>query len=321
MLNCVNSLRRSICIALLIGLTGASADSGLGAEPGAQPALAPGVLSIVDAHPEEAETVTGPMELLSVMRGVQQWTPTSAASSETLASLAGNTTLRRPVWQLEFSYKPMRLIKYQGVDANGQPQDRAVWYLVYRLRNLGRHLLPKSSPDQFGHDEYSLKEVNHSVRFFPTFVLRDHEHKKTHKDRILPSIVAQIHAIEIKDPRIRLRDSVEISEAPIEISTKATDRPVWGVATWDSVDGTTDYFSVFVQGLSNSYQIMTASDGTQSLVYKTLQMNFWRPGDNQHPHVNEFRVGLPATEAKASPEMLSLYRMTEPASFRWLYLP
>lgn len=293
----------------------------LAAEPGAQPQLAPGVLTVVDAHPEESETVTGPMELLTVMHGVQKWTPATAATSETLEALARNTTLRRAVWQLEFSYKPMRLITYEVTDANGQPQEKAVWYLVYRIRNLGRHLLPKAAPDEFGHDAYTLQEVNHSVRFFPLFVLRDHEHKKIYQDRILPSMVQRIHAIEIKDPRIRLRDAVEISETPIDISTKATDRPIWGVATWDNVDGATDYFSVFAQGLSNAYQIMTADDGKQSLVYKTLQMNFWRPGDDQHPHVNEFRVGLPATEDKASPEMLDLYRMNDPLPFRWLYLP
>ncbi len=291
------------------------------AEPGVQPELAPGVLTTVDAHPEENETVTGPLELMSVMRGLKGWSPELAAPSETLSSLAASTTLRRPVWQLEFAYKPMRLIKYPIVDSQGETRERTVWYLIYRVRNLGRHLLPKAAQDEFGHDQYSLREVNHSVRFFPLFVLRDHENKATHKDHILPDVVARIHAVEIKDPRIRLRDSVEISESPIEVSTKATDRAVWGVATWDDVDGRTDFFSVYAQGLSNAYQIQTGKDGAQSLVYKSLQMNFWRPGDNEHQHVNEFRIGLPATEDKAAPQTLSLYRMPDPAPFRWLYLP
>lgn len=307
----------ALCLVLFVGAAVPAA------EPDQLPQLAPGVMTTVEAEPEEAETVSGPLELQEILRGIKGWQPNFAAPSETLESLAGSATLRRSVWQIEFSYKPMRLIKYTAVDSQGKPQERATWYLIYRIRNVGRHLLPKAATDEFGHDQYSFQAVNHTVRFFPLFVLRDHEWGRAYRDQILPSAVARIHAQEIRDPKIRLRDSVEMSESPLEISTQATDRGLWGVATWDGVDPRTDFFSVYVQGLSNAYRIETAKDGKDApeLTYKTLQLNFWRPGDTEHLHVNEFRLGLPATEDQASPEMLKRYSMPSPAPFRWVYLP
>ena len=308
-----------LCLAFSVVLRGLAN----AAEPDQLPILAPGVLTTIEAEPEEEETVSGPLELAEIIRGVKGWQPNFAAPSETLEALAGAATLRRPVWQLEFSYKPIRLVKYVGVDSQGQPEERATWYLIYRIRNLGRHLLPKAATDEFGHDQYTFQAVNHTVRFFPLFVLRDHEQGRSYRDQILPNAVARIHAQEIRDPKIRLRDSVEMSELPLEVSTKATDRGLWGVATWDGIDPRTDFFSVYVQGLSNAYHIEPADEKglPPSLTYKTLQLNIRRPGDTEHQHVNEFRLGLPATGDQASPAMLKRYGMPSPAAHRWVFLP
>ncbi|MEM8681232.1 MAG: hypothetical protein AAGF97_17940, partial [Planctomycetota bacterium] len=199
------------------------------------PNLAPGVLRIVESAPEERDTATGPAPLLELAAQAPDWQPNYAAGSETLLAIANQVTLRRTVWQLEFAYKPMRMITIGN---------QRIWYLVYRVTNPGRHLRPSPNPDSFGHDKYSVELVSKSVRFTPTFHLQSYEFDQQYRDQILPAAVERIHKIEIRDPKIRLYDSVSISSQPILPSTSTEDNSLWGVATWVGVDPRIDFFSV-----------------------------------------------------------------------------
>lgn len=292
------------------------------------PKLAPGVLKVIPAEPVEADTASGPREFVEVTRVAPQWQPHYAAETETLAGMAQRTTFRRPVWQLEFAFKPVRLLTVPILQGDGTAKARHIWYLLYRLRNTGGQLTPVAEKDEFGHDRFVLQPTERELRFFPVFVLKSHEFGKAYADRVMPEVLDKIHSIEIRDPRVTLYDSISITQVPIEPSTETLNREVWGVATWDNVDRRTDFFSVCVQGLTNAYRWEDADVADEGVAagrrffFKTLKLNFYRPGDSVHQHENEFRFGLPLTkDGKQNADLLKLYQLDEPADYTWVYQP
>ena len=58
-------------------------------------------------------------------------------------------------------------------------------------------------------------------------------------------------------------NSVEISGQPIPLSTATEDNSVWGVATWVDVDPRIDFFSIYINGLTNAYRWTDPRDGVQ----------------------------------------------------------
>ena len=280
------------------------------------PKLAPGVLKTIPGFPEEAETVTGPKDLLELSTETKAWKPNYIPENQTLAELASSVVLRRPVWQLEFSFKPMRLLTITGPDGSA----RRVWYLVYKVTNTGRHLLPVAEKDKFGNDFFQTKAGTKNVRFFPLFVLRAHEFDKSYSDRIIAGVKSRIHRIEIKDPNVTLHDSVSITKVAIEPNSETVDRGVWGVATWPAVDRRTDFFSVYVQGLSNAYKWDAQAGNATGLTYKTLQLNFWRPGDPVLESEKEFRYGIPSLPGDpGNAKVKTMYNMQDMAEYAWLF--
>ncbi len=278
------------------------------------PKLARGVLTVVPSDITEGDTVTGPISLHELADKAKDWEPNFIPKSDTLRNIAEHMTFRRPAWQFEFAGKPLRLVTVGSGDNRVN-----VWYLVYRLKNNGNHLRPVTKD---GGRSYGVETFDKTLRFFPSFVLRDHEHDVTYLDRIVPGALEKIHAIEIRDPNVPLYDSVRISRVPIEVSTEEVDRSVWGVATWTNVERRADFLSIYVQGLTNGYRWIAEPGKPRKYLFKTLQLNYWRPGDAVHEHEGEFRVGMPVFQE--GPELeraLSLYQMDERNDYRWLYLP
>jgi hypothetical protein len=68
------------------------------------------------------------------------------------------------------------------------------------------------------------------------------------------------------------------------------------VAIWDDVNPKTNYFSIFVAGLSNGWALTDPiPPATKPIVRrKTLQLNFKRPGDEFFPKSSEIRFVAPA---------------------------
>ena len=153
------------------------------------PKLAPGVLKTIPGFPEEAETVTGPKNLLDLSKLTSDWEPNYIPENQTLAELSKKLILRRSIWQLEFSFKPMRLLTIPGPDGT----TRRIWYLVYKVTNTGRHLMPVAEKDEFGNDLYQTRPGTKSIRFFPLFVVKAHEFDKSYADRILAGVKSRIH--------------------------------------------------------------------------------------------------------------------------------
>lgn len=316
--------RWALLTAMGCGLSAVSVDA-LAQLP--MPQLAPGVLKVIPAEPAEEETASGPRDFVEVSRVAPDWKPNFAAASETLAGLAASTTFRRPVWQLEFAFKPVRLLTLPVPNEDGTATARNIWYLLYRIRNTGSSLKPVAEKDEFGHDRFVLKEDEKDLRFMPLFVLKCHEYGKAYADHVMPEVLAKIHSIEIRDPRVKLYDSITITEAPISTSGTTVDREFWGVATWDNVDRRTDFFSIYVQGLTNAYRWEDSQVNQlgfaagRKYLFKTLQLNFYRPGDAVHEHGSEFRYGLPLTKGRPNAEMLNMYGLDEAADYTWIYLP
>ncbi len=280
------------------------------------PKLAPGVLKTIPATPLDEETVTGPRPLHAIADKAPGWQPHFSPENETLAALSTHVTFRRAVWQLEFSFKPMRMLVVDLPDGSIQ----RIWYLLYKVTNTGGYIKSVAEADEFGNDRFRTARGKRTERFFPLFVLRSHEFDKSYADHLIAGAVQRIHAIEIKDPRVQLHDSVSITRVPLKTSSETMDRGVWAVATWPAVERRTDFFSVYVQGLSNAYR-WEDGDGKQPLLtFKTLQLNFWRPGDAAFENEKEFRYGLPSLSGDQS-GTLSMYGLTEPAEFTWVFLP
>ena len=111
---------------------------------------------------------------------------------------------------------------------------------------------------------------------------------------MIPVATAYIQRRE--DPNRKLLDTIQI-EGDI-----APGKEVWGVATWADMDPSMDRFSIFVRGLSNAYQWIDQPGAFKpgdppgsgrKLIPKTLQLNFWRPGDDRFEHEAEIRYGIP----------------------------
>lgn len=236
--------------------------------------LAPGVMRTVPPNTEHDESYSRHdiVGLLSKAPnfGERPWSP---------SNMAKDVRMEHDVWALEFSYKPMRFIDVEIADASGRSQRKTVWYLVYRVTN----------------------RTDKPIKWVPRFLLHAQEARPAegepatgsyYPDRILANAVPAIQRRE--DPRRKLLNCVEMASEEILPSTEEEDNSVWGVATWRDIDPKTDLLSVYVQGLTNAYEIKVGEDGKwERFLRKTLQLNFWRPSDEFYAHEREIRVGIP----------------------------
>jgi len=187
--------------------------------------------------------------------------------------------------------------------------------MIYRVRNLGGHMRVTTKEDPKDadkadktHEESKIEFVDHPVFWFPKFTLESKvKDKKTgeeiflrYDDKVMPLAIDAIRKRE--DPKRKLLNCVEMSKAQVKVSTDSEDNSVYGVACWEDVDLRIDFFSVFVHGLTNAYRWTDPPEGVKKdakigegrkFVYKDLQLNFWRPGDEFHPNDQDFYYGIP----------------------------
>lgn len=312
------------------------------ARPPAAPAaarprvLAPGALTVIPPEIKEDETFNGPAPLPEITRGIAglAWTPGTLPKSDTLLEQANAVTLHHPVWCLEFSFKPLRMVHVDVPQSTGKMQRRLIWYLIYRVRNVGATLQPVPEKTPYGKTLYPKidKVAQPTIRFFPHIVLEASVRqlngtyqRKSYLDRLIPVAIAPIQERE-KLPKIL--NSVEMTQYPIPLSEERIDRGVWGVATWESVDPTTDFVAVYVKGLSNAYKVRDlgtydpAGPPANGRLFgsKVLQINFWRPSDQFFEHEQEVRYGIPiVSEPAEQAQILSHYGLQERVAYRWLY--
>ena len=251
------------------------------------------------------------------------WQPISEAKSRTLSEMAAGAVFPQQVWGLEFSCKPLRMIEVDVPQSSGLTQRRLVWYLVYRVRNTGVGLTPKVQVDGSFETEAAKGTP---VRFLPEFTLvsqdRDKVGEKVGKaylDRLIPAALEPIRRRELSQGT--LLDSVAMAEQSLPVESGRMQKGVWGVAMWDGVDPQMDFFSVFVGGLTNAYKWSDPAGAYQAgdppgkgrqFARKTLQLNYWRPGDELEQNEREIRYGT-------APGQGQLYDSGEGVAHQWVY--
>ena len=104
--------------------------------------LAPGVMTVIPRNMEEAETFSGPREFVELAEVAEEWEPNTLPESAILAEISQDTVFRHDVWQVEFAFKPLRMIEVDVPQPNGLLERKLIWYLVFRVRNPGQHLRP-----------------------------------------------------------------------------------------------------------------------------------------------------------------------------------
>ncbi len=229
--------------------------------------LAPGVGYLIDPEPhlEEAASRHDMIHVLNLHPtfGQRPWSP----------NLAKHVQYLHDVYYLEFWFKPVRLIWVDVPQPDGRFVRKQIWYMVYRVRNTGQK----------------------PVRFIPQFVLHAEDLKRYYPDRLVPVALKPIMERE-RPPRVLL-DTVQMASIELPPAEPGKANSIWGVACWEDVDPSTDFFSVYVQGLTNAYRREAVADAEGKkrwkFTRKTLQLNFWRPGDAVDPHDREIRFGRP----------------------------
>lgn len=336
--------RLTLCLSLGLALAGLAFVSPVAAQ---SRRLAPGVVTTIPSTPTDEEMFSGPRPLNEVPIAIPglDYKPNLHPKIETAFEKAKISTLRRTIWNLEFSFKPFRMVEVEMPQANGRIQRKLIWYMVYKVKNNGAHWKPLEKVETFReglvHTTYTKELTNtitifgkstEELRFFPHFVLDAVEFNKTYLDRVLPAAIATIRAREFPgDNKTPLFDSQSISEVPIAVSTPQADKSVWGVVTWEDVDPRTDYFSVYVQGLTNAYRYTDPPGGFKpndtpgtgrQLTLKTLRLNFWRPGDAIAENEGEVRFGMRIdADAGEQAKIFSLFKANERVDSEWLYRP
>ena len=285
--------------------------------------FAPGVVTTIppDLEPEETVSTHDLVEIRSNANA--KWQPELMTDSRTLYGMSEGVKFRRDVWCLEFAFKPLRMIRVDVPGPDGRVERKLVWYMVYSVRNTGATLKPVEQPDGVFTTEPGK---GGPVRFIPSFVLESHDLtadgrpiEKSYLDRIIPAAMTAIRARETRGQT--LLNSAEMAQQILEPGDGRADNRVWGVAMWTDVDPRIDFFSVYVGGLTNAYRWDDPAGaykpgdppGTgRTFTRKTLQLNFWRPGDEHLQDEKEIRFGVARGKG-------DLYDVSEGVAYRWVY--
>jgi hypothetical protein len=242
-------------------------------QSGAYRKLAPGVEVTIPAEikPEEKVSRHDLVEILAIY-------PDFGEGGVAGSSPAKKVRFPHEPQALEFTFKPMRFLRLDLPGTSGSLEPKLIWYMVYHVRN-------KSDKPMLFLPEFTLETKGKNPKVYPS--------------KLIPLAVPLIRRRE--DPNRALYNPIEAS-GEIPPSTPEADNSVWGVVTWDDIDPNTNQFSVFVRGLSTAYTwedpegAYKAGDPPGSgrvLKRKTLQLNFWRPGDAFYEHEAEIRYGTP----------------------------
>jgi hypothetical protein len=233
-------------------------------------ALTPAVAWAQEPPPKPAEPLESPPPLPDEPLGpVLKTTPVRRESPGPNVQLVDASPLprdREGIWILDFAFKPMRIVR---VDVPGKGR-RPVHYLYYRVIN----------------------RTGKPRMFVPRFTLVT-DTRRRNEDVTIPEAVRVIQARE--DATKDLYGAIDVvGVLPPSGGKQGVDDAIFGVALWDNVDPRADAFSVYVQGLSDGYQVVEPPGGGEPQIrYKTLRIDFYRPGDEFDLTEREIRLGDP----------------------------
>jgi len=301
------AVRRPMAPLLIVACSAALAAAGsAGAAPQGFRELGPGVLTVIP--PDRAtDDALQRADLLEVTEGLAglAWDPKQAADNSTLVERGRMREYPRDIWCLEFGFKPPRLMDVDVPAGDARMQRKRIWYLVYRVRNVGgRRLLTEPAEGPVEKGKRRVEPFETPIDFMPQFVLESLEPVdaaegavayRGYLDRLVPSAMAAIRRRE--DPKRPLLDSVGMMESPLKPGEER-----WGVAIWEDVDPRIDFFSIYVRGLTNAVRwrkrpgavikpaATPGSDIEETL--EALRLDFWRPGDDRDAGDRPTSVGF-----------------------------
>jgi len=233
--------------------------------------LAPGVMTTIDpkSHLQVDESFSR-HDLVDILSSDPNFAERPWSQGK---SPARQTVFRRDIWALEFSFKPVRFVHVDVPTPDGRMEEKLVWYMVYSIKN----------------------NTNKPVNFFPEFVLYTKDSHKVYPSRMIPLAVPLIRKRE--DQNRPLLNTAEIAGKIMPVP-KGEETSVWGVVTWEDIDPSTDFFAIYIQGLTNAFEwtdppgVFQKGDPSgkgREFYYKTLIMDFWRPSDKIEEREEEIR--------------------------------
>jgi hypothetical protein len=274
--------------------------SGAQAQPPGFRQLAPGALTVIPPNRSAADTLLRDDLAEITARADLEWTPRQAPAGSTLAARGHNREFTRDIWCLEFAFKPPRTIEIDVPVSDEKMQRTRVWYVVYRVRNVGglRAVVDARNPLTRGTEPFETP-----IRFVPQFVLESREAVapddgaaayRAYLDRVVPAALAAIRDRE--DPARPLLDSAAMSAEDLQPGEER-----WGVAVWEGVDPRIDFFSIYVRGLTNALRWRqrpnagaadAVPEGGREQTLQALRLDFWKPGDEQQDGDQQMTIGF-----------------------------
>ncbi|MDB4757162.1 hypothetical protein OAG56_07275, partial [Mariniblastus sp.] len=111
----------------------------------AQRKLGEGVLKVIPPQilPDETRSYLPKIKGFSP----ENYAPLTSTKTSTVASQSTNITLRRQIGCLEFAFTSLQVKEIEVPQPTGKMQRKTVWYLPYRVRNLGQHYQPQDLND------------------------------------------------------------------------------------------------------------------------------------------------------------------------------
>jgi hypothetical protein len=284
---------------LLLVLATAGGDAA--AQPPGFRQLSPGAITVISPNRSAADTLLrGDIPDITA-RFDLKWTPRQAPAGGTLFARGHDRESSRDIWCLEFAFKPPRTIEIDVPVSGERMQRTRVWYLVYRVRNLGgrRAVIDPENPLNRGTEPFEAP-----IRFVPQFVLESREPVmpddgavayRAYLDRVVPTALAPIRDRE--DPRRTFFDSASMAAEELQPGDER-----WGIAVWEGVDPRIDFFSIYVRGLTNAIRwrqrpdaVIAAGADPGAGMEQTLQalrLDFWRPGDGKGADDEQMSIGF-----------------------------
>ncbi len=292
----------------------------------AQRKLAPDVLNVIPPVIDVRDAHSLPMPLPGFQ--TEPFVPQVFPESETLYSQTRQVIFYRDLWQLEFTFLGLRQFKVNAVNPDGETRQKNIWYIVYRIRDVGSAVSHRQVQDpKFGHVDTEIvlepDAVNPETlpqRFFGNFILNGWvQDPRTgmyslieYKDQVVPGAFKLIAREE--DPGQEYLDTVQMAQQVLQQYPADSDQGgKWGIALWYNVDPRIDYVTVRVRGLTNAFRLERNPDDTIAVRNKTLQLNFWRPGDGIEQDRDKVEFGIPLLDNPLQQtEIATRYRLPGP---------
>ena len=118
-------MQRLVCgrkslILIVLALTAPLSGPALAQRPSRT--FAPGVLTTIPPAPEAQELFSGPQPLVEIPAVMKdsKYEPKLSSPSSTVYEKSQQVLMRRTIWNLEFSFKPMRMIYVDVPQASGR---------------------------------------------------------------------------------------------------------------------------------------------------------------------------------------------------------